>query len=407
MRGRIIQIVSTANQARLDFGTIFAECFRKIAITTTMHVLNDNLGACDVVLMLHELHQRGYEQLRLHCGWSPNGLAWRWQIYPKCLMGNDAYWEKHSDCTPFDCPCGSTAYPRCGDYKQAADEFLSSESEILELGKLPDKEYIRWYAQLVEHAQRDMFPVAFSEYFPSDDSWLYYPRDEKLAYPPFTPTDLDAVSDEWMFAYGKLALDEYSRSELNTLYNFDGIVPPIHEVADVIRQCIKEHKLFSSHMDLAVEQVMLYDSKDIAERRDEGSKIYLKLNDGKEVELIDTTEICAMPPYRMKYCRYYRGTEPTMDDGFDEYYFAKAEQFFVEEEHSDREKSAVNSIYLSKLYDLQSDEVPIELLGFLFSVCDHILQRGSWKGVSLKQVARHFRTMFFPKYLSAPIIGMR
>ena len=373
-----------------------------------MHVLNDNLGACDVVLMLHELHQRGYEQLRLHCGWSPSGLYWRWRIYPKCLMGNDAYWEKHSDCPPFDCPCGSAVCPRgtC-DYKMAADEFLSSESEILELGKLPDKEYIQWYAQLVEHARKDMFPVAFSEYFPSDDSWLFSPGEEKLPYPPFTPTDLDAVSDEWMFAYGKQALDEYSRLELKTLYNFNGIVPSLHEVAGVIRQCIRERKHFFAHLDLAIEQVMLYDSKDIAERRDEGNKIYLKLKNGQEVELIDTTEICAMPPYRMRYCRYYRGTEPTMDDGFDEYYFAKAEQFFVEEEHSEREKSAVNSIYQLKLYDLQSDEVPIELLGLLLSTCDHILQRGSWQGVPPKQVAKHFRTKFFPQYLSVPIIGIK
>lgn len=363
----------------------------------------DNLGVCDVIMMLHELHQRGYEQLRLHCGF---GLSWRWRIYPKCLMGNNAYWEKHSDCPPFECPCGTADSPRGSrDYKEAADELLRKESELLALGKLPDKEYIQWYAQLVEHAQKDQFPFAFSDYFPSEDSWLYYPREEKLPYPPFTPTNLDAVSDEFLFAYGKVALDEYSRSELQTLYYFGGIVPPLNEVAAVIRQCIKEHKRFSSHTESAFEQLMSFDVKNIAERRDDDHKIYLKLKDGTEVELIDTTEICALPPYRMRYCRYYRGTEPDMDNGFDEYYFAKAEQFFVEEEHSEREKSALYSIYRLNLTDLQSDEVPVELLGFLLSTCDHILQRGSWQGVSSKQVAKHFRTKFFPKYLSAPLIG--
>lgn len=260
-----------------------------------MQALNENWGACDVVLILHELHQRGYEQLRLHCGWSPNGLSWRWNIYPKCLIGKDAKWEQHDDYTPIDCPHGSVACPKCEvDYSRAADVLLRSDSELLELGKLPDEEYVRWYAQLVEHAQRGEFPVAFSEYFPSPDSWLFEPSQEKLPYPPFTPTDINAASDEWVFAFGKHALDELSRLELGMLNDFDGIVPPLHEVAQVIRQCVRENKPFSTHMDLAVEQVLSYKMEDIAERRDERGRIYLKLKDGKEMELVDTLEICAL-----------------------------------------------------------------------------------------------------------------
>ena len=57
----------------------------------TMQALNENWGACDVVMILHELHQRGYEQLRLHCGMSPNGMAWRWNIYPKSIMDSPNY----------------------------------------------------------------------------------------------------------------------------------------------------------------------------------------------------------------------------------------------------------------------------------------------------------------------------
>lgn len=259
-----------------------------------MQAINENWGACDVVLILHELHQRGYEQLRLHCGWSPNGLSWRWNIYPKCLMGKDASWEQHDDYTPIDCPHGSVVCPKCEvDYSSAADVLLRSASEFLELGKLPDDDYIRWYSQLVEHAKRGEFPVAFSEYFPSRDSWLFDPSQEKLPYPPFTQTDIDTASDEWVIAFGKHALDEYSRVELDAVNNFDGIIPSLHEVAQVIRQCIREHKQFFTHMDLALEQVMLYKQEDIAERRDNGSKIQLKLKDGKEVELVDTLEICA------------------------------------------------------------------------------------------------------------------
>ena len=77
-----------------------------------MQTLNENWGACDLVLIVHELHQRGYEQLRLFGGMSPNGMAWRWNIYPKCLMDKPEY-EWYDDCPPFECPHGSADCPKC------------------------------------------------------------------------------------------------------------------------------------------------------------------------------------------------------------------------------------------------------------------------------------------------------
>ena len=50
-----------------------------------------NLSACDVIMMMHELHQRGYEQLRLFSCMSNTGLCWRYQSYPKVVVARD--WE--------------------------------------------------------------------------------------------------------------------------------------------------------------------------------------------------------------------------------------------------------------------------------------------------------------------------
>lgn len=159
-----------------------------------MQALNENWGACDVVLILHELHQRGYEQLRLHCGMSPNGMAWRWSIYPKSLMNNDAEWEKYADCTPFDCPHGSAGCPKCEvDHSLAADVLLRSASELLEQGKSPDKIYVRWYAQLVEHAKRGEYPIAFSDYFSGHRHWKFCLSEEPLKHPPFRPTKIETI----------------------------------------------------------------------------------------------------------------------------------------------------------------------------------------------------------------------
>lgn len=381
-----------------------------------MQALNENWGACDVVLILHELHQRGYEQLRLHCGWSPNGLSWRWNIYPKCLMGKDAKWEQHNDYTPIDCPHGSVGSPKCEvDYSRAADVLLRSDSELLELGKLPDEEYIHWYAQLVEHAKRGEFPVAFSEYFPSPDSWLFEPSQEKLPYPPFTPTikkrrkplrfsikNSKFVSDfakkysggEWFWTryvghlYGAIALDFDSESgwlvfqpyRKNEDDRIDGVYTYIlinHDRVVVYRSLSYLDK--ESSFSPADTSWILYD------------------------ELLDTLDLSTLNPTsdsRLTHCRYYDGqTEPDMDNGFDEYYFAMAEKFYVNRVHKEDERHCLELLTSLHLEDLQG-EVPLELLAQLFMTCDHILQKGSWKPCPLEHVAEYFRTKFFPKYMS-------
>ena len=64
--------------------------------------MNPDYSAYEVIMIVHELHQRGYEQLRLFPGISPNGMCWRWMIYPKQLMQDNRF-EHHGDCTPFEC----------------------------------------------------------------------------------------------------------------------------------------------------------------------------------------------------------------------------------------------------------------------------------------------------------------
>ena len=75
--------------------------------------MKDNLlkeyNAFEIIMFVHELHSMGYEQLRLYAGMSPNGLCWRWYIYPKILMKLDNSFEHNSDMIPFCCLQGSTS----------------------------------------------------------------------------------------------------------------------------------------------------------------------------------------------------------------------------------------------------------------------------------------------------------
>ena len=88
-------------------------------------------SAYEVIMIVHELHQRGYEQLRLFPGISPNGMCWRWMIYPKVLMQNNSF-ELHGDCTPFECLRGSTgaAFPEEGQELKTSDDFIRGNEEF-------------------------------------------------------------------------------------------------------------------------------------------------------------------------------------------------------------------------------------------------------------------------------------
>lgn len=138
-------------------------------------------SAYEIVMIVHELHKRGYEQLRLLPGMSPSGCSWRWMIYPKVLMKDNRF-EHHGDFVPFECLNGSS-----GDSKPKeihVEQFLQEHADFLELAKGEDKEYVKWFQTIDDHVQQGDFPIAFEEYFPFEQ-WGFLNSKEELTYPPF------------------------------------------------------------------------------------------------------------------------------------------------------------------------------------------------------------------------------
>lgn len=154
--------------------------------------MNFNISVYEIIMIVHELHQRGYEQLRLLPGMSPNGCAWRWRIYPKALMGEDNRFERGGDCTPFDSiisennMLGSTgeAYPEEKRDFVTADQFIESHERFIEMAKGDDAEYVNWFAKIVEHAKNNDFPIGFAD-GPIGRKWLFTSSKEELEFPPF------------------------------------------------------------------------------------------------------------------------------------------------------------------------------------------------------------------------------
>lgn len=137
-------------------------------------------------MIVHELHKRGYEQLRLYAGMSPNGCSWRWYIYPKVLM-KDNLFECKVGWIPFDCPSGSTCeeLPEKGRKKVTADDFAKEYDYYVSLAKGADKEYVKWFETIVKHAKNNDYPIAFSEHN-NEELWIFT-LGEQLVYPPFSP----------------------------------------------------------------------------------------------------------------------------------------------------------------------------------------------------------------------------
>lgn len=104
----------------------------------------EGYGAYEIIMMLHELHKRGYQQLRILPGMSPNRCCWRWMIYPKVLMKGESRLEKHKDCMLFDCPRGTTGKAKYGcDYSELADQFTALYQDMVLLAKGKDAKYMK------------------------------------------------------------------------------------------------------------------------------------------------------------------------------------------------------------------------------------------------------------------------
>ena len=176
----------------------------------------EKCSAYEIIKFVHELHSRGYEQLRLLPGMSPNGCCWRWMIYPKVLMKNDCLFEKNR------------AY--------------------FELAYGKDEEYVEWFNEIVKHAENDDYPIAFADMF-FEEQWLFMGSNELLKYPPFCPTDYTSLSDGQIIEYAKYTFDQNSVKELELFLKSNDPKPSVQETADVIRQAIRENKGLVEHYD--------------------------------------------------------------------------------------------------------------------------------------------------------------
>ena len=120
-----------------------------------MNKSNESLGVLQYMLMLQELHRRGFQKLRWMSYMSPNGCAMRCHITTE-----DNLWDNYEIKVFSKVWCTSTSNADSGVYEIGAymHDFMGNLGvELLEKGSGKDAEYVKWYNKIVEYAQHGKF----------------------------------------------------------------------------------------------------------------------------------------------------------------------------------------------------------------------------------------------------------
>lgn len=149
----------------------------------------------DLLAMLAELHDRGYQRLRISCGMSPAGMHWRHMIAPRSYFEPNGYWLKSNkfaaaavgslsdlDQPPFQWPEEMAGRPPA----EMADYFEAHHAALLEDGKGKDAAYAAWLRAMLEACGQDGALILFDDY--SDPATVFRitsrPQEDRRVPPP-------------------------------------------------------------------------------------------------------------------------------------------------------------------------------------------------------------------------------
>lgn len=123
-----------------------------------------NLGAYELMQILHELHKSGYQKLRWISYMSPNGCCLRCHITTQdhICANREIVFAGDSN----EIWCTSTGAMTSGeDIKPLVKVFMDENPRLLEIGKGDDPEYVEWFERLLSFAAKGQTPIFYGEYW--------------------------------------------------------------------------------------------------------------------------------------------------------------------------------------------------------------------------------------------------
>lgn len=124
-----------------------------------------------ILSMIHELHEAGYQRIRICAGLSPSGGSWRCYVthsnnvepdgpFPKSWMEDVASYSVGAEYVP---PFGWDD-ARAKKPRQLARMFVERFPRIAEAGRGEDRAYADWFAGMLAAARKGRLPVFFADY---------------------------------------------------------------------------------------------------------------------------------------------------------------------------------------------------------------------------------------------------
>jgi hypothetical protein len=157
-----------------------------------------------LLFMVHELHKRGYEKIRIAPYMASSGMHWRCQVVHAGAMSethgamidssysDSVHVDTHGEAALYSSADGDSLFAWSDAMKDAPDQlaskFIVRFPHTAHAGKGSDTDYAAWYVQMLAFAKMHALPIAFANWY-SPPTW--YPSNA----PQWLPTT-HHMSDE-------------------------------------------------------------------------------------------------------------------------------------------------------------------------------------------------------------------
>lgn len=158
-----------------------------------------------ILRMVHELHNRGFQKLRIVPGMNSSGTAWRCWITPSSNIEADhgalAIDESESKCARMTTGEGTKYFgwidASADSPSELADKFTERFPNLLRPAHGRDWPYVGWFTEMLVSAEKGYLPYAYADWAePSDESHLRTlgNNPDRLPMPPRVSESLESTS---------------------------------------------------------------------------------------------------------------------------------------------------------------------------------------------------------------------
>jgi hypothetical protein len=154
--------------------------------------------AVRVLRMVHELHKRGYQRLRIVPGIAPSGLFWRVGVYPvtSILRRNGAMcrdWEERAAhyTTGAENNYFDWTDARRDTARELADKFLERFCDLARSGEGRDWAFAGWYVEMLGVAETGALPISYEEYWTDPPEGMMRTTHERILLPAPPPGEAE------------------------------------------------------------------------------------------------------------------------------------------------------------------------------------------------------------------------